>query len=204
MVEIPNGFGPSINNIEGAQIIKQEPPQENAKPTEQIGQDLNTIINDMDYLMSDVSKEDYSTHNNETKLSGVDLAKREQDLETVWIKLLVFLKQDENKLVLEFRDNPRRVLDNISSALRDQGVARKDLDPILTKFLRLKQTQLPQERLEDLKHQEKRAFEEHKQLQQASENAPKDSELRVAVDKSYDKWQEINRKLTELGGKKNE
>ncbi|MFH1667645.1 MAG: hypothetical protein ABH884_01305 [Candidatus Komeilibacteria bacterium] len=59
-------------------------------------------------------------------------------------------------------------------------------------------TTLPQESLEDLKSQEKRALEEHEQLRQASENDPKDSELRVAVDKAYDKWQEAKRKVAKF------
>ena len=56
----------------------------------------------------------------------------------------------------------------------------------------------PQESLEELQYQEKKALEEHEHLRKASENNPKDSELRVSVDKAYDKWHEIKRKIEEL------
>ena len=58
----------------------------------------------------------------------------------------------------------------------------------------------PQESLEDLRYQLKRAEEEHAQLLQVSKNDPKDSELRVEVDKAYDKWQEIRRKISQIEG----
>ena len=58
----------------------------------------------------------------------------------------------------------------------------------------------PQENLEDLRYQVKKALEEHEQLRQALENDPKDSELRVAVDKAYDKLHEAKRKLAQAGG----
>lgn len=58
----------------------------------------------------------------------------------------------------------------------------------------------PKESLEDLRYQEEKALEEHEQLRQASENDPKDSELRVLVDKAYDKWQEIRHKIAQLEG----
>lgn len=51
----------------------------------------------------------------------------------------------------------------------------------------------PQETYEDLLEQERQCMEEHTRLLRALENDPKDPELRVAVDKAYDKYRESRR-----------
>jgi hypothetical protein len=53
-------------------------------------------------------------------------------------------------------------------------------------------------KLEELQYQEKRAIEEHEDLRRALENNPKDSELRVNVDKAYDKWSRIKSEIEQL------
>ena len=56
----------------------------------------------------------------------------------------------------------------------------------------------PQESLEDLRYQLKRAEEEHAQLLRAKQNDPKNSELRIEVDKAYSKWSMINVKIKQI------
>jgi len=62
----------------------------------------------------------------------------------------------------------------------------------------------PQESLEDLRYQLRRAEEEHAQLLQAKQNDPKDSELSVEVDKAYDRWSIIKTKIYQITGKEEE
>ena len=56
------------------------------------------------------------------------------------------------------------------------------------------------ESLEDLRYQLKRAEEEHAQLLRAKQNDPKDSKLRVEVDKAYSKWTMIKAKVDQITG----
>ena len=63
---------------------------------------------------------------------------------------------------------------------------------------KLEGTTPPQESLEDLRYQLKRAEEEHAQLLRAKQNYPKDSELCIEVDKAYSKWSMINVKIKQI------
>ena len=57
---------------------------------------------------------------------------------------------------------------------------------------------LDQESLDELKFQLKRAEEEHAQMLQASQNEPRNSELRAETDKAYTKWSRINTEIEKI------
>ena len=71
---------------------------------------------------------------------------------------------------------------------------------MLEKFEGATSPQESQESLEDLRYQLKRVGQEHAQLLQASQNDPKDSELRVKVDEAYSRWSNIRAKIEQITG----